>query len=188
MTEFGDVKFLLPASCALFVALWIAVDREIAMSFALVTGVCVTGAALAKILFMTCRGVGGVYSPSGHTAFSVYFYGALALIAVSQTPAIAARLFAAACVALIALIAMSRVAIGGHTILEAVLGLVLGGVCVALFRRLLASHWRPPAALAAAIPLALTTALFAARLLRPGFEPEVVLHRLASWLRQQIGC
>ena len=76
-----------------------------------------------------------IHSPSGHTSLSVTFYGCAALMAsVDKTRAMQlATLAGGAGIALA--VALTRIVLQVHSTSEVLMGLMIGGVCVAWFGR-----------------------------------------------------
>jgi membrane-associated phospholipid phosphatase len=186
-TDLGDSGYLLPASLGLLAVLWAAGDRRAARAFGVAAALCVAITVALKIAFMTSRGVATVYSPSGHASFSAYFYASIGFIAVRMNHTALARAFAAACLVLVALIAASRVALGGHTPAETLLGLLLGGLCFILFKRSAAPQIRLRGRDAAAVLAGLAIFYLVFRVIGWRPDSEEAFERIAQWLRGLIG-
>lgn len=192
VTGFGAAGLLLPACFVIFAGFWLMGERHNAMAFLGAAAVCVAAVVAAKIGFMAC-GPGSVRSPSGHTALATFFYSSLGFIAISVSRARFARIFAVGCLGLIALIAVSRFTVGGHTPFETLLGFAFGAASFRLFLRFSQLETPAPGALAAVPPIGLAASFVAACLLVYGMfahrlEPEEALFRLAHWLRAPLGC
>jgi len=175
VTHFGATVLLAPFS--LLVAAWLAWAaglREALLWCCCVAavGVCT---ALAKIYLAACGlHLGDVHSPSGHSAFAAIAYGGFTVIAMSGSHSLRANLFRAGIAIWVLLIGYSRVAVRAHTPGEVVVGLVIGGLAVAVFALLYRSRVRPPYLLAGGI-LAVVAAVALSM-------PNQVF-TLESWLR-----
>ncbi|MDE2577806.1 MAG: phosphatase PAP2 family protein [Hyphomicrobiales bacterium] len=155
----------------------VALARAFAFGLALIVS--------AKIVLMFFVDEGRLRSPSGHTALSTFFYGALAVAMLAQWRTGLARAGAALCGALVVAIALSRVALQVHTRSETLFGLVVGLLALWLFRR----AWRPlrirdattwlGAALVGAAACAVVYAIF-----QLGFTDEEAIESIADWLRE----
>jgi membrane-associated phospholipid phosphatase len=136
VTNLGDLIVLLPASVGLIVFLARVGARQDALAYVAAAAGCLTGALVAKLALAACgegHAVFGVESPSGHAAFAATFYGCLAALFAAGRPVAARLALYGAAIALILLIAMSRVALDAHTVPEVVVGLSIGAGSVALF-------------------------------------------------------
>lgn len=143
ITTLGDSGFILPAAGALFVALLAAEDRRTALAFAAAVTACAVLTVATKIGFMIYGGFPGralVHSPSGHASMATIFFSSLGLVAARSKDAGSGRAGAAICAILIALIALSRVALDAHTWAETLIGLGVGLVSFAVFRHFAAAR------------------------------------------------
>ena len=134
-----DLAVLAPASLGLIVLLsWICARRD-AAAYAAAAVVCLAAALVAKLAFAACSGrysLFGVESPSGHAAFSVTFYGAVAApFATRRTIGPRWALYGAVGALLLA-IGASRIALEAHTAPEVVAGVLIGAASIALFNAL----------------------------------------------------
>jgi membrane-associated phospholipid phosphatase len=137
ISDLGDSAVLLPASLGLLAYLIGFGARADALAYAaaLVTGL--AGALIAKLALAACGGghpLFGVESPSGHAAFGAIFYGCLAVLFATGRPTVLRLALYVGALSLIALIGVSRVALEAHSVPEVVVGLLIGGVSVALFQ------------------------------------------------------
>lgn len=133
LTDFGDSAVLLPLSAAML--LWLlAMRAKIGAAWWFIAiALCTGGTALLKIYFIACP-IGALHSPSGHASFSALVYGAMAIIVAAEQAARWQRIAAlAAGAALVGGIAVSRLALGAHSLLEVVLGTAIGAVTLAVF-------------------------------------------------------
>lgn len=132
LTRLGDGFFMLPIAAALALAL-ADYDRKSAFYW---LG-CLAGGLLVvlagKLAFYMGFKVFG--NPSGHTALTVSVMGAV----VRYTPIFASRLMAAgiwgSCIILAFLVAVSRILIDAHTVLEVVEGGLIGASVIAVLYR-----------------------------------------------------
>jgi membrane-associated phospholipid phosphatase len=145
-----------------------------------IVGVNSATAAGGKIFFRGCPPISDLRSPSGHTSLSTLIYGATALIAVVEGGAWRPRLAAAGGIALILTIAVSRLLLGAHTVIEVALGGTIGTACIVLFgcryRRL-----RPKNARLAPLLVAMTVVALALR--GTELRAEELLHRITGFFR-----
>lgn len=188
ITKFGDSGFLLPAAVFLCFGLFATGGRRNAIVFAAAWAACISATALAKILFMACGGSptsAAIHSPSGHASLSAMFFLSLGFIATGEKNRVRGRVLAALCMALIALIAGSRVFLGAHTAAEALLGLVIGLASFEAFRR----YSRPRAPIPPQAMLIGAGALVLAySVLGASIHVEEPLERAAAWLALRFGC
>lgn len=127
----GDAGFVLPATGGLAVALWAAGDRRCALALTAGAAFCGALTALAKILAMAFLGP-PLYSPSGHAALATILFASLAAL-LARAGGRAAVIGAAICVAAMSVVAIERVAIGVHSLEEAIVGVAIGALSFALF-------------------------------------------------------
>ena len=122
-----------------------------------------------------------MHSPSGHTAFSAIAYGGFTVIAMAGSRSLRANLFRVGIALWVLLIGYSRVAVKAHSPGEVIVGLVIGGISVALFASLYRGRVRPPYLLAGSI---LAAVALVALLVIPDqvFTLEGWLHKLAHSL------
>ncbi|WP_020647821.1 phosphatase PAP2 family protein [Solimonas variicoloris] len=177
LTEFGNAAVL--SLLALFVALWLAHagSRRAALAWLVGLLACVGTIALLKGYFLACPLPGwALRSPSGHAGFSLFVYGGITLCAARDGAAWRRGLLTLLGSAAVAAIAWSRYALGAHTPIEIVFGLLIGGAALATFAALrgAAGARRFPYLAAALLALAIAATL---HLLdwHPSFE---------GWLRE----
>jgi len=187
VTILGDSGFLLPASAVLFILLWASGSRRAALGFAGAMSLCVLATVAAKLGFTACGAPGddAIRSPSGHASLSAMFFSSLGFLALRTTPGGLGRAVFVLCLALVALIAGSRVALYAHTVAETLIGLSIGAACFLLFRRLtpprMRLDWRVSASVLALFFM--VYALFGRRI-----YIEERLTRFAPWIQGLIGC
>ena len=147
LSSLGDAALLIPASVFLAGYLLATGRRWIAGAFATALGTCWAITVALKLFF---RGCGAsitdldVVSPSGHASFATLFYGAVALLAGMGRGRPVRAAVAGMAAALVAAIAVSRVAIGAHSAAEVAVGLGLGVASLLLFERLQGRHDERP--------------------------------------------
>jgi uncharacterized protein (TIGR03382 family) len=180
VTEFGDAALLLPL--AALVLVWLLLRRSrLAAWWAVAVALCVGLTAAAKIYSYGCPPVSDIKSPSGHTAFSILIYGALAAIAAA--PGGGPRRIAAIGIGagLIAAIAISRLLLSIHTLPEIVCGVMIGAASLAVFVTRYVRSPQPKV-----WPLLLTIGLVMILLHGQELHAEELLHRITGYL--QIRC
>ena len=128
LTDAGDSGVLLPLALVGVITLWFFHSRRLA--WLLLRSVLLAGAVITilKVLFLSCGAhwAAGLNSPSGHACLSAVVYGTLAtLISAGRPRAVRVAIHAVA-IAFVAVVAVSRVALGVHTWLEVVVGLSVG--------------------------------------------------------------
>jgi membrane-associated phospholipid phosphatase len=136
LTNFGDPIVVLPVAAVTF--LWLAglVGRRVAMTWLWAVLVAGGATALLKIWLSACAAPAGeLESPSGHTSMSTLVYGGLALMVTVEAESWPGLVTGAAGAALVMSIALSRVTLGAHSVIEVVVGLIIGGAALALFAR-----------------------------------------------------
>jgi membrane-associated phospholipid phosphatase len=90
-----------------------------------------------KVLFLSCAAhwVPGLLSPSGHACLSAVVYGTLGTVLAAGRPRPVRILIGALVVVFVAVIAVSRVTLGVHTLLEVLVGLMVGALAHWWFAR-----------------------------------------------------
>lgn len=135
ITKFGDLAVLLPLSLTLGITLWRWETRRAAGAFMLALLACLVIMGLLKLFFLSC-GPGRtpeMLSPSGHAAASTFVFASLALVVHTQTAARWRALFIVFAATAIFSIAISRVAIGAHSVPEVITGFLVGSLCFTFF-------------------------------------------------------
>jgi membrane-associated phospholipid phosphatase len=128
-TDAGDSGFLLPMALVGVAMLWFFHSRRLAwllLRSVLLAGFLITA---LKVLFLSCAAhwVPGLLSPSGHACLSAVVYGTLGTVFAAR-PWPARALIGTLVVLFVATIAVSRVTLGVHTLLEVAVGLIVGGL------------------------------------------------------------
>lgn len=134
VTDFGDLAVLLPLAAVML--LWLVAVRSArgAAWWLAALALCICGTALLKVYFFACSSAPDMASPSGHSSFSTLVYGALAVIITAElTVGWRRMMVVAGSAALIATIALSRFALGAHSLPEIVLGIAVGLASLGLF-------------------------------------------------------
>ena len=142
ITDFGESSVLLPTAILASGWFWISHHRRLAIVWLLSVGCCSLSMMAFKVIFLTCGQylLGDlVQTPSGHTAISTLFYGAAALTIERVSPATARHRTAIfVCALAFALaIGVSRILVHAHTPGEVIIGLLVGGIWLAIFAALL---------------------------------------------------
>ena len=129
LTDFGDTAVTVPLALLMAGFLLAAQQPRLAIGW----GLAIVGGAGAigglKLVFAVCgQPIDGARfaSPSGHTAMSIAVYGGFAaVVGATLSPPARAALITGAAVPVIG-IPLSRTIVGGHTIIEVVVGLAVG--------------------------------------------------------------
>jgi membrane-associated phospholipid phosphatase len=179
VTGFGDAAVLLPLAATIL--LWLVLGRahRAAACWAVSVAFCGGLTAALKILFWGCPPLVGVHSPSGHTSLSTLVYGAIALMLAIESGGWGPRIAGAGGVAVILAIALSRLLLDAHSVLEIILGLIIGCASLALFAEGY-RRYRPNRIRMA--PLLLGAAVLMAALHGRQLRAEELLHRIADYL------
>jgi membrane-associated phospholipid phosphatase len=176
LTDLGDTALLIPLAAAVLVWLVSASPRS-AGWWVISVGVCVSITALFKILLFGCPPASDMRSPSGHTAFSILVYGAIALAAAIQARGWRRALAIAFGAVLVLTITTSRLLLHVHSLPEVSLGWVIGAASLILFGReyLLSSQPR-------VWPLLVAVGLLVTILHGQELHAEESLHRITEYL------
>jgi membrane-associated phospholipid phosphatase len=140
ISDFGDLALLLPIAAAIQVWLLRAPEgRRSAAIWAISLLFCCGATALLKIYFSACP-YGGINSPSGHAALSVFVYGGLGAIVGTRARRSLKFVLAAAGVGLVVAILATRVILGAHSIAEVLIGSAVGVMALAPFAEAVIRH------------------------------------------------
>jgi membrane-associated phospholipid phosphatase len=180
LTKFGDAGVLLPLAATIFMWLLLSHATRAAVSWIFSLVACVAVTAALKIFFWGCPPISDLHSPSGHTGLSVLVYGTTVLIMAAEGGAWRPRIAVAGGVALILAIAVSRVLLDNHTVLEVIMGCVIGGASVAFFGH---RYWRLRPKNARLTPLLVGMTMLAFALHGAELRAEELLHRITGLLR-----
>jgi membrane-associated phospholipid phosphatase len=134
-TRLGDSALLLPLGLVLALLVGTLQSRRAGLWLLGCFALCVGTTALVKLAFMTCAPLWGsdIVSPSGHASMSTAVYGALGLVAARQCAGWRQPAFLLGSLGLAALIALTRVPVGAHSLAEVAVGLAIGSMAWALF-------------------------------------------------------
>jgi hypothetical protein len=143
VTNFGDIAVTTPLALMATVVLALARQRRLITGWTLAVVGCGGTIAVLKILLAALGqhlAVTALESPSGHTAMSTLVYGSLALLIAAPLGRMPLRaiVYGAAALLVIA-IAVSRVVLGLHSVVEVAFGLGVGAIAVLAFRAVLAT-------------------------------------------------
>jgi membrane-associated phospholipid phosphatase len=139
ISDFGDLAVLLPIAAAIQVWLLRASEaRRPAAIWAISLLFCCGTTALLKIYFSACP-YGGISSPSGHAALSVFVYGGLSVVG-ARARRFLKFVLPAAGVGLAVAILVTRVILGAHTIAEVMIGSAIGVMALVPFVETVIRH------------------------------------------------
>lgn len=133
VTDFADQAVTLPLAVGFGLVLLGSGWRRGAGAWLVAGGLCWGLMTLLKLGFAACGpgpGNGALADPSGHTASGAFVYAGAATLLVSIRPAWAVA------IAIAAVIGVSRVAVGAHSVPDVLAGGAVGVACVALLRTL----------------------------------------------------
>jgi len=135
VTDAGDSGVLLPVVLVSVGVLWFTHSRRVAWLQLRCVLAAIAAITLLKLLFLSCGAHWGaaLTSPSGHACLSTVVYGTLAsLLAGGRPPGVRAAIYGVTGL-IVGVIAVTRVALGVHTWIEVVVGLLVGGLAFAWF-------------------------------------------------------
>ncbi len=183
ITLLGEPTMMIPVAVVIFVWLWASCSRRTALVWGGLLGVG-GGLLIAQKLLYYMAGISfdsiRLYTLSGHSVAASYIYGSLVAILCASWPR-ALRYVAWSLVALLVLaIGVSRVAVAGHRVSEAVVGLGLGTLLLGGFLRM---AWRQAKARYAAWTLALPALIVIVAMYGRVFEFERIFRSLGRWAR-----
>jgi membrane-associated phospholipid phosphatase len=187
LTDFGDSAVLLPLTAV--VLIWLLATRSVGAAVWWV-GVLIgfSGViAVLKMIFFACPPAIDVRSPSGHTGFSMFVYGAIAAIVAAQRRSYWSRAaIMLSVIAMVAGIAVSRVILHMHSTRETIIGFLIGAVAVGIF---FFGYQRTTPAARLTAPLLFAVVLTAMIFHGTRLNAETNLHALGGWLDlQQLFC
>ena len=181
LTDFADQGVILPVAFMALLAFAVLRWWRGAVVWFVVLGATLGLVLLLKIGFRTCGGGtpgSPPFNPSGHVASATAVYGGLAAVMLGQRPA---ALLPAVLIA--ALIAVTRLALGVHTVADVVTGGVIGLAAVAALCR-----FAGPLPSARRWQTALLAVAVAALLHGAHLDAEGAIRDLAARLRPTMGC
>lgn len=173
LTDFGDAAVLLPIAVAILVWL-LFTARRLAVWWVAAFGLCIGLTSILKIFFHGCPPTPELRSPSGHTAFSLLVYGAIALAAAGDGWRRVAAIGAGS--GLVLAIAASRLLLDIHSLVEIGLGALIGAASLAVF-----GGKYPRSAAAKVWPLLATVVVIITLLHGQELHAEELLHRLTGY-------
>lgn len=186
ISEFGDAALLVPGSALVLIYLLARRAPRAALLWASTLALCAGVTLALKLGFHVCGARApllDIRSPSGHASLSATFYGSCALMAAGDKGRRARLAGLTASAALVLAVAVSRVALGLHTVNEVVTGLAVGIACTAWF------GWRyfarPPAALSLT-PVIIAFGLIVLALRGSHFDIEGAIIRAADLFRADL--
>ena len=143
VTDFGDTAVTLPLAALMLAFLLVSGWRRAALSLAIALAACGVAIALTKLALESCGQPllhTEITNPSGHAAVSATVYGSLAVLFADTTPASRRWIPIAGAGLLLAAIALSRIVLDAHSLIEVVLGLAIGLAALGLFYRYLSTE------------------------------------------------
>jgi membrane-associated phospholipid phosphatase len=133
ITDFGNLAVLLPLVAV--VTVWLMATRQsrALLWWLVAVALCMGSTAVLKVYFFVCPPLADLHSPSGHTSLSTLVYGTLTIAIASIVSGWKRGAVIGAGAAFIAMIGISRILIHAHSVLEVVVGSVIGVGALALF-------------------------------------------------------
>jgi membrane-associated phospholipid phosphatase len=133
-SEIGDIAVVMPLATAIFGwLLLMRTPRRAAWWWAVAVASCVSVTAVLEVVFYGCPPAPDLHSPSGHTSLSTLIYGAIALMAATESAGWPRIVAISSGAGLIVAIAASRLLLYAHSAAEIGSGLVIGITALALF-------------------------------------------------------
>ena len=179
LTDFADQGVLLPVASMALLAFVVLRWWQGVLAWIVVLGATLGLVLLLKVGFRTCGAPASpLLNPSGHVTSATTIYGGLAAVLLGRNRA---ALLPALLIA--SLIAVTRLALGVHTVADVVAGGVIGLAAVAALHHLVgplpsARRWQP-----ALLALAVAALLHGAHL-----DAEGAIRDLAARLRPAMAC
>ena len=183
ITLTAEPILMIPLGIVIFVWLWASCSRRTAFVWGgqLAVG---GGLIVAQKLLYYMAGVSldsiRLYSVSGHSFTASYMFGTLVVILCASWPRALRYVAGFAILIFVLLIGVSRVALFGHRIAEAVVGLALGAGLLFIF---LKKSWRYAKPRLSAWTLALPSAVVMIAMYGRVFEIETIFRSLGRWAR-----
>jgi len=132
LTDLGDLAVLLPLSAVVLVWLLLWPRWDAAGWWILSVAFCVAATEILKIYYKAFPET-FFSNPSGHASLSVLVYGAIVVLISTWAGYWQKIVMVSGGIALAIGIAVSRVLIGAHSVIEIVMGLIIGAVSLAIF-------------------------------------------------------
>lgn len=142
VTDFGDTAVTLPLAALTLAFLLLSGWQRAALSLAIALAACGIAIGLTKLALESCGTPllhTEITNPSGHAAVSTTVYGSLAMLFAGNIAAERRWIPIATAALLLIAIALSRVILDAHSMIEVALGLAIGLGALALFHRSLAA-------------------------------------------------
>lgn len=117
VTNAGDSGLLLPVGVILILLIGTLESFRAAFLFTRSFILCLVTLLMLKLIFISCGKFWdlGIRSPSGHTGLSVMVYGSLATVLFKQVPLEGKVIVAYLGIAIVGLVAYSRIVVGAHS-------------------------------------------------------------------------
>jgi undecaprenyl-diphosphatase len=128
ITDAGDSGVLLPIALVGVATLWLFHSRRVALLLLRSVALACAFIAALKLLFLSCGShwQPGLTSPSGHACLSAVVYGTLGTVVAAGRPPLVRAAIALVVIAIVGMIALSRLVLGVHTMIEVLVGLAVG--------------------------------------------------------------
>ncbi len=142
VTDFGDTAVTLPLAALTLAFLLLSGWQRAALSLAIALAACGIAIGLTKLALESCGTPllhTEITNPSGHAAVSTTVYGSLAMLFAGNIAAERRWIPIATAALLLIAIALSRVILDAHSMIEVALGLAIGLGALVLFYRSLAA-------------------------------------------------
>lgn len=187
LTDIGDSAVLGGATLAGIIYLLISGCRKGAAALALAFLGAAIFIGLIKLLFMGCDNYWhsyNIHSPSGHAALSLAVLGTYGLLIASQLRGRWRFIPTVLFVVLALIIAVTRVKLGAHSVMEVVIGVAVGAIVLSAVRVFLARGGALPRFNAAAFALSIIVIAF----LLHGFRlpAEILIRVMASYIKSYV--
>ncbi len=138
ITLLGEPALLIPVAIIIVVWLWGSCSKRAALLWGSLLALGGTLLVVQKLLYyITGAALGSIklYTISGHSTTSTYIYGSLVIILAHSWPRPVRRIAGVLTMCLVLAIAVSRVAVAGHRVAEAIAGLLIGMALLFVFLR-----------------------------------------------------
>lgn len=142
VTDFGDTAVTLPLAALTLAFLLLSGWQRAALSLAIALAACGIAIGLTKLALESCGTPllhTEITNPSGHAAVSTTVYGSLAMLFAGNVTAERRWIPIATAALLLIAIALSRVILDAHSLIEVALGLAIGLGALVLFHRSVAA-------------------------------------------------
>lgn len=183
ITLTAEPTLLIPLGLLIFGWLWLSCSRRTALWFG---GLWVLGASLLVLQKLLYYAFGislasiRLFSISGHSYMASYLYGSLVVILCASWRRANRYIAYAGVLLLVLLVGVSRVAMFGHRMSEAIVGLLIGTALLFVFLR---KGWRPAHARFPAWTLAVPAVVLFVALYGHVYEFETIFRRIGRSVR-----